>query len=288
MEDLQYFSLSDWCFIFWIICYFITFVKLLKDGEEPESYTIFSFIVMYSWPLIWLGYGIELYSKLERERVMRLKKSAEAGDTAAGFALGKYYFNRIDKLKSPEAKVASAQKSYTWYTQAARQGHQEAMYGLIALKKKGYIFEEAPRPAPKEKETSAILKELEQKAEAGDPRYQCLLGEYLYHGYGIPANPPRAYEWYQKAARQGHPAAEYMMGVLCEEYTSDKDSGMRSAVKWFKKAGRHGSAKARFKLGELYLRGLAVEKDTQKARRCFALAAAQGCKEAQAALASLE
>ena len=63
-----------------------------------------------------------------------------------------------------------------------------------------------------------------------------------------------------------------------EGLTGKPDFG--AASQWFKKAAAHGVADSQYNLAVLYARGLGVEKSLSESYKWFALAAAQGDKEA--------
>ncbi len=75
---------------------------------------------------------------------------------------------------------------------------------------------------------------------------------------------PQAVAWYRKAAKQGHPSAQYNLGVCCQ-----KERGMRQddvqAVRWYRKAADQGVADAQYNLGIMYASGQGVQRDNDQA-----------------------
>tara|TARA_Y100001934_G_scaffold274528_1_gene367078 strand:- start:1193 stop:1423 length:231 start_codon:yes stop_codon:yes gene_type:complete len=73
----------------------------------------------------------------------------------------------------------------------------------------------------------------------------------LNRGRGVDANPEMAFEWFSKAAEQGHPKAQHAVGTYLEEGKGTK-SDYGAAAEWYRRAGAQGDAKAERNLGVLY------------------------------------
>ena len=56
--------------------------------------------------------------------------------------------------------------------------------------------------------------EVRKAAVQGDARAQYALGEMYYRGNGVEQDMSKALEWFEKAARQGHPEAQSLLGVM--------------------------------------------------------------------------
>lgn len=75
-----------------------------------------------------------------------------------------------------------------------------------------------------------VVAELHTRAERGDAEAQYKLGENSID-LGYPATYPKGYFWYSKAAEQGHPMAQYELGLLhFYGYGTDKNPVL--AYKW--------------------------------------------------------
>lgn len=94
-----------------------------------------------------------------------------------------------------------------------------------------------------------------------------------------------AADWFYKAAKQDHHAAQYELGklLLKEPEVPYPDQG----VLWMAEAARKGNTYAAYRLGQEYLKGKLVEKDMAKATGYFAQAAEQGNQFAQYMLGKL-
>lgn len=129
-----------------------------------------------------------------------------------------------------------------------------------------------------------------QEAKNGLVGSQFLLGVLYSTGAEsdvIEPNPHKAREWYEKAAQQGHPAAQYLLGSIYET-GQFVDRDIKKAVMWYEKAANNGITNAQFRMGEFYEKGLGVEQDIEKAIAWYKKAATQNNLEAQAKLKKLQ
>lgn len=167
------------------------------------------------------------------EAVRWFRLSAEQGDQLGQISLGMCYeFGKGVTQDNSEA--------LRWYTLAAEQGHSYAQY-IIA---ENYY---------KERSYSEALEWLTKSAEHGDADAQFALGEFYYsiHNFGTYERSFKewcvqqnfdhfeakntAFEWYKKAAEQGHSKAQFVVGYLL---SSDE------AYKWFRKSAMQGNVDA--------------------------------------------
>ena len=66
---------------------------------------------------------------------------------------------------------------------------------------------------------------------------QLALGDLYFHGRGVPHDYAEALGWYKKAAEQGHPVAQYLLGSMYQEgWAGDYDPV--EVYKWFTLAHR--------------------------------------------------
>ncbi len=120
---------------------------------------------------------------------------------------------------------------------------------------------------------------LTRRAERGDPWAQFALGQRYAHGEGVPRDFRKAVEWYRKAARQGHPAAQYSLALNLDT----KDSPENPEV-WLRLAAAQGHAEAQVELGRIHERGSEAATWQREAMKWYREAAAQGHAEAQSDL----
>ncbi len=87
------------------------------------------------------------------------------------------------------------------------------------------------------------------KAEDRDfpPALRCLAFCYR-NGIGVPPDPTRSFELYQRAATLGYPAAQYQLGN-CFESGLGTACDEKSARVWYRKAAEAGLPEAQFEMG---------------------------------------
>ena len=111
--------------------------------------------------------------------------------------------------------------------------------------------------------------------------------------YDIEEKKSIASEWFRKAADQGHPAAQFQMGIYysegCDlakdvlggfpEFNFKKDPTV--AVGWYRKAASQGNLNAQYELGRCYLTGEGVPKNDDEHFKWVYKAAEHGHAKAQ-------
>jgi TPR repeat protein len=103
----------------------------------------------------------------------------------------------------------------------------------------------------------------------------------------MPRDYQEAFQWFSKAAGQGHPDAQVNLGLMYvrgEGVTKNMDE----AVKWFRSSAEQGNSVAQYNLGVCYLQGEGVSTDPQEAYKWLALATSQGDTQAREVLDKLE
>ena len=125
-------------------------------------------------------------------------------------------------------------------------------------------------------------------AEQGHAEAQFRLGNLYHRGLDEPA----MVSWYRRRAEQGYADAQFFLGLMSEigqglpqdEWINKVEE---EAVKWYRKAAEQGHADAQYRLGNAYhysVRG--VPKDDAEAAKWFRKAAEQGQVQAQLTLAN--
>jgi len=82
------------------------------------------------------------------------------------------------------------------------------------------------------------------------------LGRLYYNGNGVPRDLNAAESWLQKAANQGDPFGQQLLGLIRLERND-----YAKAADWFRKAAMQGSPQAQAQLGELLKDGRGVTQD---------------------------
>jgi TPR repeat protein len=78
---------------------------------------------------------------------------------------------------------------------------------------------EVAREAEARHDYATALGIIRPLAERGDAAAQSELGDMYHQGWGVPQAGAEAVKWYQRAALQGHPAAQHMPALSYEYAT---------------------------------------------------------------------
>lgn len=175
-----------------------------------------------------------------------------------------------------------------------------------------------PLRTHKDDDLKQLILKLAKKAEDGDERVRCDLGQAYYRqgyykdaikhfdkgreagfgaaifslaicydqGHGAPRDPLTAYKLYKQAgeAQKASPEAQCALGQ-CFLHGKGIKRDRNKAVEWFRKAADQKHPKAQLMLAWCYLRGLGTEKDAKEAFKLFTSAAKSKDPRAQCALA---
>lgn len=118
---------------------------------------------------------------------------------------------------------------------------------------------------------AADMATLTRQAQNGDADAQLDLA-YEYYDQG---NDAKAFEWFTKAAGQGHAEAQFNLGLMYEQgYGVRQD--YQKAVEWYTKAAHQGVAQAQYNLGFKYYYGHGVRQNKSTAKRYFGQACDNG------------
>jgi localization factor PodJL len=120
----------------------------------------------------------------------------------------------------------------------------------------------------------------ERAAHAGFAAAQFRLGSLYEKGHGVKKDLDKARDNYMAAAAQGNAKAMHNLAVLYAEGGFTGKPDFTTATQWFQKAAGYGIADSQYNLAVLYARGLTGSKNLIESYKWFALAAAQGDKEA--------
>jgi TPR repeat protein len=144
----------------------------------------------------------------------------------------------------------------------------------------GWLYE-YPRGVEQYDEQAAYW--YSKAAKQGNPNAQNLLGLMWKNGNCKEGeNFDEAYFWYRKAAEQGHAEAQTNLGLMWE-YGDGVEQDNDEAVYWYGKAAGQGYAIAQYHLGRMYESGecLSILQDNEEAVLLYREAAKQGYTRAQ-------
>lgn len=123
-------------------------------------------------------------------------------------------------------------------------------------------------------------------AEQGHAGAQSKVGSFYSLGYGVTQDSKEGTRWSRKAAEQGDAPAQRNLGVAYRDGLGVPRDYAES-VKWFRKAARQGNATAQFNIGVMYFHQKGVMRDYGKSLKWFSKAADQGYANAQFSLGKM-
>ncbi len=208
------------------------YIKAAKKGDAQAQCRIG---ICYS-----KGEDVE---KDEKKAVNWWSKAAEQGHAISQQLLGRAYEVGKGVSKDPSQAVY-------WYRKSADQGNIVAklLLALFYMKDKGgqkdyvqavYWCRKTVEQGKTEDQIEVQAKvQAEAQAEA-----QYLLGMCYSNGYGLDKDVVQAFNWYRKAAEQGHAGAQ-----LCVGYSYTEGLGVTKdysqAVYWLQKSAKNGKKEA--------------------------------------------
>lgn len=137
-----------------------------------------------------------------------LEQAAEWGDApAAAMVADRYYLG--------QGTAKDVAKAASFYQKASEAGSASAACNLAQVWQK-----DMERPA------SEVTAQYERAAKLGSPRCQYLLASSYDAGYGVTADPARAYFYNQLAARGGFPAAASRDAGMAAKLTDQQRKAM--------------------------------------------------------------
>ncbi len=78
--------------------------------------------------------------------------------------------------------------------------------------------------------------QIQRRAERGDAEAQVDLGALLEGGMGLPRDPARALQLYQRAGEKGNVFGQYFAGLLLGRSAPGVEKDTEAAARWFAKA----------------------------------------------------
>ncbi len=223
------------------------------------------------------------FIKPENPMITKLIIAAKSGNAKAMYKLGLYY-------ETGNFVEADQDKAIEWYIKAIKSGNTEAGTKLRNLEKK--VIEKLVKNGDIDtiiklaeyyeeiKDYLTAFSYYEMAAEQGNPTAQFNLGYFYKNGLGVEQDYKKAKEWYEKAAEQGDTFAQNNLGKLYENGLG-VEQDYKKAKEWYEKAAEQGNASAQNNLGYLYENGLGVEQDYKKAKEWYEKAAEQENATAQ-------
>ena len=167
------------------------------------------------------------------------------------------------------------EEAIKWLILAAESGVPKIQYDLGIRYFYGYGIE---------KNYSEAAKWWRSSANAGIADSQYNLGLMKYRGIGIPKDKEEAKLLVEKAATQGHDKAQHRLAMIYALDEKDFETGLI----WLKKSAKQNNVEAQYNLGIFFEKGYGLQKDLNKAKEWYRLAADQGLESAVEKLKTLE
>jgi len=121
--------------------------------------------------------------------------------------------------------------------------------------------------------------EVQRSADSGDKTAEFELGRRYYYQRNL-KDDAKALHWFELAAQQGVPWAEYETATMYINGEGTAPDATR-AMMWYRAAARDGVMVANYDIGYAYLNGEGVAKDPLEAAKWFRIAADGGERRAQ-------
>lgn len=192
-------------------------------------------------------------SKLFRELVPTLQKSAEDGDAYCQDLLG-------DCFAAGDGVEKNVLEAVRWYKAAALQGLPMAHADVAFLLKRG--------SQEVKQDWAEAARWFRMAATQGYPIAQHELGECYYAGNGVEKDLAAAARWFKQAADQGKTASLLFLSRLYQTGEGVPEDP-KKAVSLVMEAATRGDAEAQVELGSRYKRGFGVEQSDTEALKWY-------------------
>ena len=153
---------------------------------------------------------------------------------------------------------------------------------LLLTLASGCSRDQKPDITAQDPDIRARIAKTYERAQDDEAEAQNTIGRAYARGDGLAKSRSRARKWFERAARQGHPVAQYNLYLLLTGSSDAGDSDRAEAVIWLKAAADRDWMLAQFRLAERYRDGGPdIPRNMQKAAQLYKAAAMQGYPPAQ-------
>ena len=226
-----------------------------------------------------------------------LRQSAEQGYILAQYNLCAIYWNGDLVEQNTDTAI-------DWCEKSAQQGYVIAQYtlGIIYTRGKGAFrgtnwsrrsvelgnenlldiigISGVFKRKDVDKSHKQAARWFEKAADQGYPPAQYFLGFAYWQGKGVQEDRDKAVSLWQKAADRQYCYAEHVLGLIHWEGRRVREN-RKEAADWFKRAAEQGIAEAQYYLGRAFEEGEGEIQNYSKAYIWFAVSAARGDKNAK-------
>lgn len=117
-----------------------------------------------------------------------------------------------------------------------------------------------------EKDYEGVYRLVEPYAQQGDGLAQSVLGTLYHLGLFVGRDEDKAVLWYQRAAEQGVPGAQYYLGRILLKRAVDGHDDASIAINWIEKAANNRADFAASALADFYQNGYGVVQNAERAK----------------------
>lgn len=229
-------------------------MKELSDEQLMLEVLASNSAAMYEWARRLMEVG------REEDAVNWWKKGAYLGDPDCCYEIGNCYYIGFHV----EENLGEA---FYYYELVANQGHADAINNLADMYLNGEHVEADEKKA---------LQLFEQAAAKQVSEAMFTLGMMYEKGLGTDVDFDKARYYYEQAAILGDIEAHYRIGSIYYEGLLDEPVDFAKALDAFKLAADGFHVDAQFNLGYMYMNGIGVELNGERALYYFKQAALQG------------
>lgn len=166
---------------------------------------------------------------------------------------------------------ADYDKACFWLEKAAKQQFTAAQHTLGCV----YLFGKGVT-----KNYKKALDFFESAALQGDTYSQYQLAGMYLRGQGVPKDDIKAFQLFESASNSGCDVAQLELGVMFANGEGMKAPDYEKAAYWYEKAAEQGNPRAQYFLSRLFKEGLGVTKDEKKAFQLLQQASNNGDERA--------
>jgi len=192
-------------------------------------------------------------TQMDVERSIKLfKEAAQAGHNPSQAALAELFMTGIKTEKNePEA--------FKWHMQSAESGNSKSQYHVAVMYRDGIGTDT---------NSEMSKKWFNIFARSSFVNHQVMLAEILKN-----QKPETEHEYTDLLTRAADSYSPNAMFMLGRAYKDRTPPDMEAATKWLTLSAERNNTRAQLELGDIYLKGIGVEKDPQKALQYYFTAA---------------
>ena len=232
---------------------------------------------------------IENLDEYNEDRIEIYKKQAEQGDYKAQYKLGEKYYKGFELKRDLDEADRLFTSSYR--TCSMRGDDPEALYYIFLMNFNGYGI-------PKNNERAFDFCKKSAELGCDDAKFQ--LAIMYFNGYGVKQNYLEAIKLLEELSKfkkeNVSVNAKFFLGLAyktlienknkfsiknVKKYIKELDKNFKDCIKFYENKAKQSDSLSQFRLGYIYLKGLGVKKDIEKALELFKKSAELGYSDSE-------